>query len=141
MHSDDGSLDCCRYSLFGSSSLPCNGFKHRCSHMALGNACYGSRSSAGPMTIGSKCPRSFGREPNGPNSFGKPYIVRGRSRRACSRGRRSRQAATVGTCVRDSSVLVMETTSWSRTRHLNPINALSGALRDKKRYFPPLSCT
>jgi hypothetical protein len=33
-------------------------------------------------------------------------------------------------------------TSWSRTRNLNPINALFGvAYGTRNRYSPPLSCT
>ena len=41
------------------------GFKHRCSHMAVENGWYASRSSAVRMTVGKKCPRSFASEPNG----------------------------------------------------------------------------
>lgn len=54
----------------------CNGFQNRCSHMALENGCYASRSSAGRMTIGSKCPQSFGSEPNGPRSSSARWLSR-----------------------------------------------------------------
>jgi len=37
---------------------------HESGHVNLGNGYYASRSSAGRVTIGSKCPRSFGSEPN-----------------------------------------------------------------------------
>ena len=39
---------------------------HESGHVNLGNGYYASRSSAGRVTIGSKCPRSFGSEPNYP---------------------------------------------------------------------------
>jgi len=43
----------------------------------------------------------------------------------------------VGNCLRDSSVFVMETTSWSRTKYLNPINALSGVAYGTRSVISP----
>src|SRR5258707_7865769 len=55
------------------------------------------------------------------------------TRQALSTSRRSGNLLA-----RLSSVFVMETTSWSRTKYLNPINALFGVAYGTKNVVSPL---